>query len=100
MEESLARGLAFLRERQDPRGEFAVRTWRAGQDPSAGVRDHSVFVTACVLYALRHVDAAVAGDIARGASASSSARCARPASGPTGPPRAASGSIPIWTTPR
>ena len=67
MDESLARGLAFLRERQDPHGEFAVRTWRAGQDPSAGIDDHSVFVTACVLYALRHVDAGVAGPIARGA---------------------------------
>ena len=67
VEESLARALTFLRRRQDPSGEFAVRTWREGEDPSAGVADHSVFVTACVLYALRHVQAIPVDDVARAA---------------------------------
>ena len=65
VEESLARALVFLRRRQEPSGEFAVRTWHAGEDPSAGVADHSVFVTACVLYALRHVQAVQVDDISR-----------------------------------
>ena len=41
--------------------------WREGEDPSAGVADHTLFTTACVLYALRHVNAAQADDIARAA---------------------------------
>ena len=48
-EESLARGLAFLRERQDPNGAFAVRTWPAGRDPGAVVRAPSVIITALSL---------------------------------------------------
>jgi hypothetical protein len=67
VEESVARALAFLRRRQDPSGEFGVRTWREGEEPSAGVADHSVFVTACVLYALRHVQTVQVDDIARAA---------------------------------
>ena len=64
MEDSVARGLAFLRRRQDPNGEFAVRMWREGDDPTAGVADHTLFTTACVLYALRHVGAGQGDDIA------------------------------------
>jgi hypothetical protein len=41
--------------------------WREGEDPSAGVADHTLFTTACVLYALSHVDPAQADDIARAA---------------------------------
>ena len=67
VEESLARGLTFLRRRQDASGEFPVRMWREGEDSSAGVADHSVFVTACVLYALRHVQAVQVDDIVRAA---------------------------------
>jgi len=64
---SVARALDFLRRRQAPDGEFATRLWRAGQEPGAGVRDHSVFVTACVLYGLRHVEPSRVADVERAA---------------------------------
>jgi hypothetical protein len=64
---ALSRGLEFLRRRQAPDGEFAARLWRVGQDPGAGVRDHSVFITACVLYALRHVEGAPVAEVERAA---------------------------------
>ena len=67
VEAGLARALAFLRRRQDASGEFPVRMWREGEDPSAGVADHTLFTTACVLYALRHAGAGQADDIARAA---------------------------------
>jgi len=66
-EASLARALAFLRRRQDASGEVPVRMWREGEDPSAGAADHTLFTTACVLYALRHAGAGQADDLARAA---------------------------------
>lgn len=51
------RALEFLRRRQGADGEFVAQLWRVGRDPATSVRDRSVFITACVLYALRHVPA-------------------------------------------
>ncbi len=67
VEQSVARGVDFLRRRQEPTGEFAIQQWSADAGFGSRVRDHAVMVTACVLYALRFVDASRAGDIAAAA---------------------------------
>ena len=61
LDERVARGIAFLRHRQEPTGEFAIQLWSEGSD--SRVRDHAVMVTACVLYALRFVDPSTVADI-------------------------------------
>jgi hypothetical protein len=63
VDEGLARGVDFLRRRQEPSGEFAIELWREDEGPGSSVRDHAVMVTGCVLYALRFIDAATVGDI-------------------------------------
>ena len=67
VEQSVARGVDFLRRRQEPTGEFAIQQWSGDAGFGARVRDHAVMVTACVLYALRFVDASRADDIAAAA---------------------------------
>ena len=51
VDESLARGVDFLRRRQEPTGEFAIELWREDEGPGSRVDDHVVMVTA--LRALR-----------------------------------------------
>ena len=59
----MARGVNFLRRRQQPTGEFAIQLWSEDHGPGSRVEDHAVMVTGCVLYALRFVEGRTVADV-------------------------------------